>query len=79
MDCKTTPAVTERPELCHFLDLAEHGRHRGSSRGACSARKLATCLVEDLPGLDSQAVAGLLEFARFVQVKPASARDLLDS
>ena len=61
----------------HFLRLAHHGRHRGASGGEKRARALAKAIVDQVPGLDGQAVAGAIEFMRLAAAKPGTARDII--
>jgi hypothetical protein len=63
--------------LDHFIRLATRGASPGASGGEKRAFRLAKCLVEDLPGLDGRAIAGMAEFARLVMTKPMTAGDML--
>lgn len=47
----------------HFIRLARTGkRNKGASGGEKRAYKLAQCVLDNLPGLDSRAVSGLKKF-----------------
>jgi hypothetical protein len=61
----------------HFLRLAKRGASPGASGGEKRAFRLAKAVVEDLPGLDNQAVAGFGEFAIIAYSKPMTAGDML--
>lgn len=65
--------------LSHFLDLLEHGNCPGASSGELRARRIALTLVRDLPGLDGQAVDGLIEFCRLCASAPETAERLVKS
>jgi hypothetical protein len=57
--------MSDSNELYHFLDLVNAGRLRPTaSTGEKKAYAIAVALVENVPGLDDQAVAGLAEFVR---------------
>lgn len=64
--------------LRHFLKLAKQGRCRGSSGGEKRCARLARLILDEVPGLDGQAVAGLIQLIHFTNAKPASARELLE-
>lgn len=45
--------------LKHFVRLAKRGKpNTGASGGELRARRLALAIVDNLPGLDDQAIAG---------------------
>lgn len=71
--------VTELDEaaLTHFLALAAHGRRNGASGGERRCAKLAACLVDNLPGLDQEALDGFYEFGRLAHAAPTTALKLL--
>ncbi len=71
----TKPVCSE--DVKHFVDLAARGKHPGSSGGEKRARRLAVAVLENLPGLDDSAIAGLLEFVRCVQTSPSLSRQLV--
>lgn len=49
--------------LEHFIRLARVGkRNRGASGGEKRAYKLAQCILDNVPGLDGQAINGLKMF-----------------
>lgn len=77
-EVRTDNRVAREQCFLHFLDLAEQGKRRGSSGGEKRAKRLADAVVEDVPGLDASAVAGLLEFVRLAASMPSKARDLLE-
>lgn len=62
----------------HFLRLALRGRVRGCSSGEVRCRRIARCLLENLPGLDGAAVAGIHRFIDVVEQNPSALRDALD-
>ncbi|HEX4149579.1 MAG TPA: hypothetical protein VHY20_11355 [Pirellulales bacterium] len=63
--------------LAHFLRLALRGRHRGSSGGEKSARKLALAVLDGC-NLDETAREGLIAFIRIAAAAPETARDAVD-
>lgn len=65
------------PALEHFLKLAFRGQHRACSGGEYRAAKLAKTLLANVPGLDSQAVQGLGEFAVLCSEQPHRVAELL--
>lgn len=67
------------PELQHFLRLARSGAHPTASSGAAAAFQLAAVILDHVPSLDGQALAGLQEFADVVKAMPESARALVPS
>ncbi len=70
--------LVEHAPRSHFFDLVANGRHPGASSGAKRARRLALAVVDDLPGLDAEAVAGLHDFLDLVVAMPSTARDLIE-
>jgi hypothetical protein len=64
--------------LDRFLELADRGAHRGASGGEKRAAQLAASIVDHVPGLDAQAVAGLIEFVRLAAYAPSTAREVLE-
>ena len=52
----------------HFIRLAKRGKPgTGASGGELRARRLALSVINDLQGLDDEAIAGLIEFIRGIQ------------
>jgi hypothetical protein len=64
-------------ELSHFVTLARRGEHPGASGGEGRAARLAAAVLEDLPGLDTNAIDGFLEFIRLLRGSYTEARRLL--
>lgn len=63
--------------LKHFLKLARRGFHGGgASGGEVRAMRLAEAVRDDVPGIDGQAIDGLIEYIRIAAAKPSTARDL---
>lgn len=52
--------------LQHFVALARRGRHAGASGGEYRCYTLALSILETAYGIDSQAIDGMAEFARWV-------------
>lgn len=62
----------------HFLRLAVRGKpNTGASGGELRARRLALAIVENVPGLDDEAVAGAIEFVLLTNRSPGAAADLI--
>lgn len=57
-------------DLDHFLDLAANGRHHGCSTSEGRAHELAHAIIANASGLDSSALRGMAEFARFAAEYP---------
>lgn len=64
--------------MSHFLRLVANGKHRGSSGGEKSARKLAIAIREHCLGLDAEAIDGAIKWMEFCRRKPSVARDFLN-
>lgn len=64
--------------LDHFLRLALRGRHPGSSGGEKRARRLALALLDNVPGLDGDAIVGMVHFLAEVQKHPEATRTSID-
>lgn len=65
--------------LLHFVRLANRGKPgTGASSGELQARLLALCAIQNIPGLDGQAVNGFIEFIRGVQQDCDIAREAVD-
>ena len=71
--------MTPSPEIQHFLRLARAGAHPTASSGAHAAFQLAAAVLDHVPALDGQALAGLQEFCDIVKAVPESARTLVPS
>jgi len=63
----------------HFLRLASVGNLPGCSSGEAQALRLAECVAQHVPGLDSSAIDGLVDFIYAASANPIDARDLLRS
>lgn len=61
-----------------FVRLARRGG-KGGSGGEKAARRIAECLLDDLPCFDDRTVDGLLQFIAAVKLAPESARDLIEA
>ena len=61
----------------HFLRLASVGHLPGCSSGEAQALRLAQCVVANVPGLDSSAIDGLVDFIYAASVDPMETRDML--
>ena len=64
-------------KLEHFVTLAQRGNYPAASGGEGRAHKLASVIVECVPGLDSDAIGGLLEFALLTHSRIETAEALL--
>lgn len=64
--------------LEHFMRLAKRGAHGGASGGEKRAFRLAKAVADDVPGLDSQATEGLIEFIKAASHGPQEANDLIE-
>jgi len=64
-------------QLGRFLDLAKQGNRRGCSGGERRSHLLAKAIAEHAPGLDGNAVEGLIHFVRLAAARPSTARDLI--
>lgn len=63
----------------HFIRLARTGKNNpGASGGEKRAFRLAQCVLNNVPGLDGEAIEGLIEFIRIVQPYPQEAHDLIE-
>jgi len=62
----------------HFMRLASAGSGTGPSNGEAKACRLAWSLVENVVGLDEQAVVGACAFARWCRADPCAALDWLE-
>jgi hypothetical protein len=74
IDSETRQSVA----LEHFIRLARRGDHRGASGGEKRAYRLAMVLLDELPGLDTRALQGMVLFAREVVTRPQASRDLIE-
>ena len=52
--------------LEHLINLASRGGHGGASGGERRARLIVDCLLENLAGLDGDAVAGIGELITLI-------------
>jgi hypothetical protein len=72
-DCRPTA-------IDHFLALARRGKPcTGASGGELRARQLALAILEQVPGLDAQAIKGAAEFMGRVANAPQASRELIDA
>jgi hypothetical protein len=63
----------------HFLRLAKRGKpNTGASGGELRARRLALAVLDNIPGLDDDAVAGLVQFIALAKAEPETARSYVD-
>ncbi len=62
--------------LSHFLRIASRGRRAGASGGEKRAAKIARVIVDEVSGLDGQAVEGLIDFIRGTARSPKTAQEL---
>jgi hypothetical protein len=52
----------------HFIRLAKRGKPgTGASGGELRARRLALAVINDLQGMDDEAISGFIEFIRGIQ------------
>ncbi len=63
----------------HFMDLVSRGKGPGPSIAESHALWLAWSVVENVPGLDSEARDGLCEFIHYAAASPDSARKFLEN
>jgi hypothetical protein len=63
----------------HFIQLAQRGEFRGASGGEVRANKLALAVLENVPGLDQDAVSGLIEFIALTANAPTTAEEIFKS
>ena len=56
--------------LEHLINLASRGGHGGASGGERRARAIVVCLLENLAGLDGDAVAGIGELITLIETQP---------
>ena len=67
--------VVMTPACRHFVELA---RDCGTSGGVQAARHMAYHIVEKVPYLDNEALAGLVEFAVLAATYPQTMRMMLN-
>lgn len=66
--------------LEHFVSLARTGkRNAGASGGEKRAYRLAKCVIDDVPGLDQDAVEGLKLFIDTCGARPSLADDWINA
>ncbi len=65
-------------QLAHFIELARRGRNPAASGGEQRAARLAAALLDDVAGIDQDAVAGLTMFARVVAANWSAASSLIE-
>jgi hypothetical protein len=65
--------------LEHFIRLAKRGKHPAASGGETRSWQLAFAFLENLYGLDDDAIAGMYQFMQKVRESPEEARTLLDA
>ena len=56
--------------LEHLINLASRGGHGGASGGERSARLIVDRLLENVAGLDGDAVAGISELLSLIEAEP---------
>lgn len=66
-------------QIDHFIRLAKRGKHPAASGGEGRAWRLANALLNDLNGMDDDALMGLLAFLELVVKEPEKARTLVDA
>jgi hypothetical protein len=76
MDTIKTATLKEL-QNSHFVRLARR-KHPGASSGEKRSRRLALALLDNLPGLDDEAIDGMIGFADLVKRAPETARSLVD-
>jgi len=64
-------------DLEHFIRCARRGSHAGASGGEKRAAALAKCVLQQIQGIDSSAVDGLIVFIRGAHRSVDAARELL--
>ena len=62
-------------DVVRLLDLARRGSHAGASAGERRCAVLVSAVVDNVSGVDDDAIAALVEFIEWVQREPMSARD----
>lgn len=65
------------PALNHFIRLAQKGRMLASSTYERKSRVLALALLDTVPGLDGQALDGLIEFTKLIKGHYQAMRDMI--
>jgi hypothetical protein len=70
--------MSETQNLKHFLQLAQRGKHPGTSGGERRAYRIAKAILDDVHGLDGQAVEGLMEFVQLANLYPSEAEMLVE-
>ncbi len=63
--------------LERFLGLARQGKRPDSNSGEKRARSLALCILDNVPGLDDDAIDGMIELINSVKLKPETAHDVV--
>jgi hypothetical protein len=62
----------------HFIRLAKRGKPgTGASGGELRARRLALAVLNDIPGMDDEAINGFILFIRGLSRDYEMARDLI--
>jgi hypothetical protein len=72
-----TTTHTASPELEHFIKLAQRGRKHAASTYERRSLLVADALLDTIPGLDDQAVAGLIEFAQLIKGNYQTLREMI--
>ena len=62
----------------HFLELAKKGAHPAASGREKRAARLCEAVLDNVTGLDAQAVADLHRWIDLVQKMPGTAREIVD-
>jgi hypothetical protein len=70
--------VAASRELSHFVELARRGSSPAASGGEQRAFRIAEALLQDVAGLDQDALNGLGFFARLCSANLDAARDLIE-
>lgn len=64
-------------ELDHFLTLARRGQHPGASDAEQQATRLAKAILDNSPGLDSQARYGAAQIIEHAAAEPETLREVM--
>jgi hypothetical protein len=75
---KGAEAISKRA-IEHFVALARRGRGQGASGGERRAARLANAILENVPGMDGDAIVGVGLFAQLTSAQYELACQLIDS
>lgn len=70
-------ATESQSAINHFVDLCYQGRRGGCSEFERKSRELALLVLDNVPGMDGEAIEGLQRFIRFAATHPESARRVI--